>query len=296
MTAYPPELLEHLAEPITTLCHCWRLVGRDGSAAGFTDHDRTIGFAGSDFRPRTGFTGSEARSALGLAVETVDIEGALASVDLVEDDIEAGLLDGATVETFLVNWRDPTQRALIRKATIGKITRRDGQFVAELESLTHALDRPRGRYIRRTCDAEVGDGRCGVNLAASTFRGTGAVSGMPADSVLSVSGLGGFGAGWFSGGVLSWTSGQNLGRIARVTEHRRQGTETWLTLWPDAGHEAEAGDEFTVTAGCDKSFATCKAKFDNPLNFRGFPHLPGNDAAYGYVTEGQVFDGRPIVP
>ena len=51
-----------------------------------------------------------------------------------------------------------------------------------------------------------------------------------------------------------------------------------------------------MTAGCDKSFATCKAKFDNAVNFRGFPHLPGNDAGYNYVTDGGVFDGGAVVP
>jgi uncharacterized phage protein (TIGR02218 family) len=37
-----------------------------------------------------------------------------------------------------------------------------------------------------------------------------------------------------------------------------------------------------VTAGCDKSFATCKAKFSNPTNFRGYPYMPGNDAVIAY--------------
>lgn len=33
-----------------------------------------------------------------------------------------------------------------------------------------------------------------------------------------------------------------------------------------------------VAAGCDKSFATCGARFGNRVNFRGFPHMPGVDA------------------
>jgi uncharacterized phage protein (TIGR02218 family) len=53
---------------------------------------------------------------------------------------------------------------------------------------------------------------------------------------------------------------------------------------------------FSVLAGCDKAFSTCKKKFDNALNFRGFPHLPGNDVAYSYVVEGSDFDGGPVVP
>jgi uncharacterized phage protein (TIGR02218 family) len=51
------------------------------------------------------------------------------------------------------------------------------------------------------------------------------------------------------------------------------------------------GDAFTVSAGCDKQFSTCRTKFDNALNFRGFPYMPGNDAVVSYPTSGQPLDG-----
>ncbi len=44
----------------------------------------------------------------------------------------------------------------------------------------------------------------------------------------------------------------------------------------------QAGDAFTIRPGCDKSFATCRAKFDNAVNFRGFPHVPGTDQVLSY--------------
>ncbi len=77
-----------------------------------------------------------------------------------------------------------------------------------------------------------------------------------------------------------------------VEDHRKAGDEVVLVTAGDL----VVGDGFEVTVGCDKAFATCKAKFANALNFRGFPHLPGNDAAYGYVTDGAIFDGGPLVP
>lgn len=110
-----------------------------------------------------------------------------------------------------------------------------------------------------------------------------------------MSGLGGFADDWFSGGVLNWTSGGNSGRTARVVAHAKRDGAVTLTLWPGAGFAPAAGDAFQVTAGCDKSFATCKAKFANAANFRGFPHLPGNDAGYSYVADGGVFDGGAVV-
>lgn len=55
-------------------------------------------------------------------------------------------------------------------------------------------------------------------------------------------------------------------------------------------------DDLAGGCGCDKSFATCKAKFANGVNFRGFPHLLGNDAAYAYVNSTNDYDGGVLVP
>ncbi len=44
----------------------------------------------------------------------------------------------------------------------------------------------------------------------------------------------------------------------------------------------QAGDVFTIRPGCDKTFATCQAKLDNAVNFRGFPHVPGTDQVLSY--------------
>jgi uncharacterized phage protein (TIGR02218 family) len=296
VSTYPEALAGHLSGNLTTLCHCWRLTRRDGVVTGFTDHDRALVVDGTTFEPESGFSASEARDRLGLATDTVDIEGALSSLHIREEDIAAGRYDGAKVETLLVNWREPSQFALLRTATVGKITRSDHRFIAELESLTQALDHPQGRYMRRTCDAELGDQRCGFVTSQPGYQGSGSVVSANATDAVSVSGLEAFAASWFSHGLLTWQSGANVGRSERIGIHRKSGAETVLTLSRKDGTTPEAGDSFLVVAGCDKTFATCKAKFANAVNFRGFPHLPGNDAGYAYVTEGGQFDGGPLVP
>lgn len=296
MTGYPETLLAHLAGDVTTLCHCWKLTCGDGQVAGFTDHDRTLSFGDVSFEPEAGFSASEARATLGLAVDAMEVEGALSSASISDADIAEGLYDGAGVETYLVNWRKPQDHALIRRATIGKIVRKDQRFVAELESPASALDQPRGRYVRRTCDAELGDARCGFDLDQDGFSGSGTVAANAALHAIDVSGLESFEAGWFSGGFLTWTGGANDGRRTRIVQHLAAGDSARLVLLPGGWSQPAAGDAFAATAGCDKRFATCKAKFANQLNFRGFPHLPGNDAAYGYVTDGAIFDGGALTP
>ena len=296
MTDYPQALLDHFGRDVTTLCHCWRLTRRDGVASGFTDHDRALSVGGTLFEPETGFGASEARETLGMAVDTVDVEGALSSARIRDEDIAAGLYDGASVETLLVNWRDSRDFAVLKRATIGKMTRADGRFVAELESMAGALDQPNGRSVRRTCDAELGDSRCGFDLDQPGFSAAGTVKAVEASDRVVVSGLGEVDAGWFAFGVLRWATGARAGQTERIVDHRRVEGDAMLVLQPRVGPAIGAGDAFSVVAGCDKTFATCKARFGNALNFRGFPHLPGNDAAYSYVADGGNFDGGPVVP
>ena len=216
------------------------------------------------------------------------------AAQLTEEDIAAGLFDGATVATLLVNWREPAQFAPVRAAVIGRIARADGRFVAELESRAASLDKPNGRYLRRGCDARLGDARCRVDLAREGLRGAGEVLAVTAPATLVAGGLGAFAAGWFAFGEIAFSSGALDGRTLTVVDHRREGEDVVLVL-PAAEAMPAPGDAFTIVAGCDKRFATCKAKFANAVNFRGFPHLPGNDAAYAYVTEGMQFDGGALV-
>lgn len=294
MSGISPSLSDELRRDCTTLCHCWRVTRRDGRVFGFTDHDRRLTVAGQDYEPQSGFSQTEARASFGMAVDAVDVEGALSSDVLTEADIAAGLYDGAVVETLLVNWREPAQFAPVRKAAIGRIVRADGRFVAELESVAASLDRPNGRYLRRGCDARLGDARCGVDLGSGNYSGAGEVLAVTAPGRIRVGGLSSFGAGWFAFGEIVFAGEASAGRPVPVVEHVREADDVYLTL-PADGAMPSPGAAFTIVAGCDKRFATCKAKFSNALNFRGFPHLPGNDAAYAYVTDGMVFDGGALV-
>ncbi|GGA93600.1 hypothetical protein GCM10011491_22250 [Brucella endophytica] len=295
MTPIPQPLESHLRGNATTHCFVWIIRREDGVALGFTDHDRPLEVSGVACEPQTGMSGSEASAGLGLSVDSAEIEGALSSAAIDKADIERGLYDGASVETWLVNWSAPDERVLLRRSTIGKITQADGRFVAEVKSSAAALDKIRGRRIMRACDAEVGDGRCGVNANDPRYAGTGTVL-EPGDAAFAASGLGGFQAGWFANGILRWLSGANAGREAVVVSHVSSAGAARLSLRDIPGAPIAAGDTFRVIAGCDKSFATCKAKFANAVNYRGFPHLPGNDAAYAYVSGDDEFDGGPLVP
>ena len=45
---------------------------------------------------------------------------------------------------------------------------------------------------------------------------------------------------------------------------------------------------------CDKSIATCSAKFANVANFRGFPNIPGQDAVLRYASQDGGHEGNVL--
>lgn len=282
MRAIPAALQEHLDSGATTLCWCWRVIRADGADFGFTDHDRAIGFDGTIFEAAAGLTASDIESAVGLGIDNLEVESVLRSDTLTEDDLAAGLFDNAIVELFRVNWQAPDQRVLMRYGNLGEVTRGPHSFRAEIRGLAHELQQPKGRLFQFGCDADVGDGRCGADLDQSSFKGSGAVSSVTASRVFTASGLEGFESDWFTRGLLTWTSGGNTGRGMEVKLHTLRSAAASIELWQRMSLPIEAGDVFDVTAGCDKQFATCRAKFANQNNFRGFPHIPGNDFAVSY--------------
>lgn len=287
MRTIPEGLATHLAAGVTTLCHCWRLTRRDGAVLGFTDHDRALTFAGTEFLAASGFSASGREEETGLSAATSEVTGGFSSEAISEADLSAGLYDGARVELFLVNWANPAQRLRLKVEDVGEVTRAGGEFRAELRGLTHRLSQPQGRVYARRCDAVLGDARCGVSLAGSAFRATGSVTAVTDESRLKVSGLGGFAAGFFRHGRLTFTGGALAGTVAEIDGQDGAALRLWLPL----AVLPAVGDAVTVTAGCDRSFSTCREKFANGKNFRGFPHMPGADFAYSYADGESVHDG-----
>lgn len=82
--------------------------------------------------------------------------------------------------------------------------------------------------------------------------------------------------GYYDGGLLVWETGRNAGKAQEI--------KTWtggrLTLFQRPFHIPQVGDRFVLHPGCDKRRGTCQEKFDNVVNFRGEPDVPGQDEYY----------------
>jgi uncharacterized phage protein (TIGR02218 family) len=291
MRALPAGLQSLLESGATTLCRCWLLERTDGSKLGFTDHDRDLVFDATTFEASAGMNAAEVTQSLGLAVDTMEIAGALQSEKLTEADLAGGLYDNGKLTVFLVDWSNVANRAVLFAGSVGEVSRGRTHFAAEMRGLAHALNQERGRVFSRICDADLGDARCGVNLESPSFKGAGTVTSAQSNRSFAASGLDAYADGWFRRGRLVWTSGANAGAAIEVKYHTNNGVAVRLELWETMPFDVGIGDTFTVTAGCDKSLETCRDRFHNVANFRGFPFIPGNDALTSYANTGDVNDG-----
>jgi uncharacterized phage protein (TIGR02218 family) len=297
MRTIPAELQIKLETGVTTLCRCWRITRRDGVVQGFTDHDEDVMLGALTCRAGTGLTGSEASNRLGLAVDGSEISGALADETLSEADLAAGRYDAASVEVFIVDWSEPTLNVLIAKSALGEVRREGGAFTAELRGLADRLNEESGRRYSATCAVDLGGIGCNIDLSTPTFRGSGSIAALAGTSRFIASGLDAYSDAWFTAGRLLWQSGANAGLAVEVKRHQASGAEVVFELWQAMPEPLETGNSFVVTAGCDKRFDTCRNRFNNVLNFRGFPHIPGNDFVTRYAVQGEPgHDGKSMQP
>lgn len=294
MKTLDPGFASHIGSGATTLATCWRITRTDGQVLGFTDHDVTLSFDGTDFDPAHGLDGGESASKLGAQVDTSEIVGIIHSDDVSEDDILLGRYDGAEVETWRVNWRDVSVRHLLRRDSVGEIVREDGVFRLELRSAQHALNLPKGKIYQTLCGTRLGEAPCGINLDLAAFKTSTSVSLVKDRQTVTTALLAGFENGWFDFGHIIWTSGQRSGKTDRVVRQINGDSQTTLTFAEPIDDWVETGDALTIFAGCDRRFSTCQAKFSNALNFRGFPHIPGSDFILRYPRAGGDFDGKPL--
>jgi uncharacterized phage protein (TIGR02218 family) len=265
-----PELLAHYASGTTTLATCVKAAPLMGQPIGTTTHDRDLFIDGVLYVAAHGHIGSEIESSAQLNPDNLEIEGFLASPAITEEDIHSGVWDYATIEMFEVNVEDLTMgKNILRSGTLGEVKGGRSKFTAELRGLMQAYSRRIIRLTTQDCTADLGDSRCKVDLAAWTVTGTvGSVS----DNRVISDGARGEADDYFTGGKITFTTGLNEGLSMEI----KQSAAGTLTLHERMPFEIAADDAYTASAGCSKrAFEDCRDRFNNYINFRGFPDVPG---------------------
>lgn len=284
----------HLETGVTTVARAWAVTRRDGVVFGFTDHDTDLVFDGVTFRANSGLTASALQQTTGLAVDNTEAVGALSAAAVTEADLLAGRFDGAVVRAWLVNWAATEDRVLQFAGTFGEIVRSGGAFRAELRGLTEALNQPQGRVYQKTCAAVLGDRQCRFDLTTPGYAAELAVENVEEGRLFRFSALAGFPERWFEKGRVAMKTGAALGAVGIIKNDRIVAGLREIELWQRLGPQVGAGDLIRLEPGCDRREDTCRNRFQNFLNFRGFPHIPGEDWLISYPVSAGVNDGGSL--
>jgi len=281
MKTLPSALETHYGLDATTLAILVKITRRDGEIFGFTSHDHPLIYSGLTY-----FTGpaapslSDLKRETGLAPSNAEVDGSF-NDDVTVDDAEAELWSGAIVDVYRANWRNMANGVeLMAHGELGEITHDGRKYKVEMMGRAHKLGRIVTRHRLPSCDADLGDARCGVDIEALAMNVT--VISVTSNREFTVDLGSPVVDDYFTYGRVTWLTGLNVDREMEIKSQTAAGV---FVLQLGMKREIQEGDTLRIYPGCNKLHKTglgeylgdCKIKFDNVINFRGFSEIPGID-------------------
>jgi uncharacterized phage protein (TIGR02218 family) len=263
------------------VCDLYTLTLADGTVLRLTNADVPITFSGNTFATRPLVTRGKCRTIIGVEVDTLEVSIYPQASNLLTGVIwqqaaRQGALDGAWIKVeraFITTWPAVVGTLVAFYGRVGDVDVLRSEIKFQVRSALELLNiqMPRNLY-QAVCLNTLYDTSCQAVKAASTA--TASVSASPTASGFTTA-LG-QSPGYFEQGVLTFTSGANVG-LKRTVKAFAGGAFTFVSPWPTA---PAIGDTFSAFAGCNKTLGTCTAKFGNIAHFRGFPEIPVPETVY----------------
>jgi uncharacterized phage protein (TIGR02218 family) len=270
-------MTEWYQRDLTSLAFLWRLERSDGVTIGFTSHDHDLTRGDLIYRATPGLVPSAIERSDGLDADTIELAGALTSDALRSDDLLSGRWDGASLWVSAVDWDDAAAAPLLLvRGELGSVDVQDNAFSAELRGISSLLDMPVVEETSPACRASLGDKKCQIDLA----RLQSLVGVTAQNSGVLINGGGVIADGIYAFGSVRWVDGANAGLTSRIVNN----VGASLQLREPAPFPVLPNTRVHLTQGCDRRFTTCVNRFANAANFRGEPHVPGNDLLTRYAS------------
>lgn len=257
---------------LTSFAFCWKLERRDGAGLALTSHDAALSVEGLLFEPNASLSPAAITRGGSESVRN-EAGGAITSDGLTEVDLIAGRWSGARSRLSTVQWaeRSTVSEELVR-GELGDVVLEGSSFQADLLDTSAQLSREVCPTTTPECRAAFGDRKCRVDLAGRRLRAAVvclATTELTVDQSVSEA---------FARGQVRWLSGPNCGLKSAITN----AADRVLHLREPPPFEVVGGEKVELLEGCDKRLKTCRDRFGNVVNFRGEPHLPGNDLLTRY--------------
>ncbi|MEJ0093409.1 MAG: DUF2163 domain-containing protein [Methylocella sp.] len=286
MKAATPQLIEFLnavrasKDGLVLMADCFLITTMAGLTLAYTNIEVPVVINGLVYVANSVLVnGLKYKSEVGLSVDEqqITIEAlpteTVGGIPLMQA-IQNGLFDGAEVvrqraflNSFaLIDAANPIGSVILFKGRVGavdSIGRTTAQITVNSDLVLLDVDMPRNLYSPN-CQHALFDSGC--TLLKANFTTNGSVGAGSTFSVINWSGA----LPAFAQGSIVFLSGPNTGTTANV----KSATNTQLALSFPLLNQPTAGDTFQVSQGCDHSFSTCQNKFNNLVNFRGFPFVP----------------------
>ncbi|MEL7199861.1 MAG: DUF2163 domain-containing protein [Pseudomonadota bacterium] len=252
----------------------WRIYRRDGVTLGFTSHDRNLVFDGITHLAAPGMVPAAIRLTANLSDDSAEVEGVLSHRSILEKDLSSGLFDNATIEVGVVDWATFVN-SILYYGKIGSVENDANSFAAELRSSKASLEQDLVPRTSPTCRAEFCGPQCG--LSAQKFTSIEAVTTIDVDG--NQVGFSNISGSNYTDGQVRFLDGPQTGIVFGIVTT----IGGRLVLDRPLSADVKIGVKAELREGCDHTHTTCSNRFQNVLNFRGEPHLPGNDllARYG---------------
>ena len=267
---------------ITRWAQTWTITRTDGKVFAFTSLDRDLTFKGVVHKACDSLLASstEMSSALG-SIGNMELTGVISDDAIKDEELYGGLFDGAEVEAWIVPWENAGGELPFRilAGTLGDAKQGLTSFTSEIITPGATMkQKPLVEVVTPGCRYELGDSRCAFDL--STLEVAGTVTDVLLANTVNSGNRRIFtdstrteDARHFEYGEVTWTSGDNVGTSTEVKDFSDGTFKLWLPLL----HRIAQGDTYTARPGCDKTVAVCKTKFNNFVNYGGFPDVPGQD-------------------
>lgn len=266
-----------LAGESTYLCRIWQLTLTNGTTWYYTDHDEDVSYSSQTYVSDPGIEVSAiTQTDQGVQDATLKVNFLASLID--EDVVRRGSLDNAEFFLWIFDRKNTSNGVIpLFAGQVGDIEFHDRyQCTVNLRSLLKANGSYGGDIYQRTCRADWGDTRCGldkedfaVEFTVDTISAT--------QQQFTSADLTGLGKAndYFSIGAVLWVTGENAGLWDDVRSSVDASGTIGFALVPR--FTVAIGDTGKIYPGCNKEVTTCLNKFNNLVNFRGEAFAPSTN-------------------
>lgn len=255
--------------PFETSAWCVRIACLGGEAFRFTTYATDLTMSNATvYLSDAGYGASSYQAGTSATPAAIDLEGFIGLAGITREKLAGGIFDGARVYIFKCDYLNPVEDyEPITSGFFGKTTLIDDRYKIEGMNLADTLNQSVGISVSPSCRHTLGNAGCGLTITPLA----GAVTHVTSNTIFRDSSRS-EAADWFAYGTLKFTSGPNVG--LPPLDIKRYEADGTIELFEPFYYPVEVGLAFEITPGCRKTVDACRDKFDNVINFGGFPSVP----------------------